>query len=186
MSFAIVDADLAGARTVGYGDIGGAVPVEIADSDIAGGPFGIPESAARDEVSFAVVQEDNFGVGTVIADHNIHVAVPVQIGESSGIAAVGRIRKFGARREVSLAIAQEDHVLQGPVPTFGQHDIENPVAVYIPNAGVSAGFRHGLQRDSFEDSGRSCGPDGERAKKGRSKQTETIHTPTLVEWLPVL
>ena len=105
-----------------------------------GRPGRLAEGSREDHGTRPIAQVDALVVGTIVAHHQVEVAIPIQIGERRGVGVVRRAGELMALVEASGPVVQENPVLEGPVPSLGEHDVEIPVPVEIPEARVRAGF----------------------------------------------
>ena len=150
VKFAIVETVVAGGHAIGGDDIGEAIAVEIAHDGVACRPFRIAVLSADAEVAFAVIEEDELGVGRIVAEDDIEVTALGHVGERSGVALDGLAGQRRAGSEMTFTVAKKGEGRDLPVTAFDEDDIGVSIAIEVADAGVGGGFGDRFQRDYFK------------------------------------
>src|SRR6476620_7228865 len=111
MSAAVIQADIARAWSIGSDHIWSSVTVQIGNGSVSRGPFWSAPSASRPQVSFAVIQVDQFAIRRVVAYHNVQVTVAIDVSEHRRIRTIRRRTEIG-RSKPAFAVVQQNPIQQ--------------------------------------------------------------------------
>jgi hypothetical protein len=106
-------------------------------------------------VSLPIVQIDNFRIWFVIAEHDIQITIAINVNQTARIGAIWHITEVVGYRKVAPAIAEKDPAHEGPMPPFGEHNVEVTVPIKITDANVGRGFGSGLKQESTIEGGKA-------------------------------
>ena len=107
-------------------------------------------ASRRCQRTCAVVDQDEFGIRGIIAQHDLKMAALGHIDERARVSFRGVARQGRAGRELPVPISQEDLGCELPMATLHHHDVGIAVAVQVADAGVGRGLGNGLEGNDLK------------------------------------
>jgi hypothetical protein len=87
----------------------------------------------------AIVAINEFAIRLIIAHEQIQMAIAIHIGECGSVGAVGMVSQIVAG-EVAFAVVEQNPIVKRPVPSFGQNEIRESVAIHVADPHIRRRF----------------------------------------------
>jgi hypothetical protein len=108
-------------------DVRQAVAVQVDNTNVSCRPLLSPERGTSHKPSTSVVQVDDFGVWSVVADDHIEVAISVDVNEHARVRTVRLPPEWISGLKGSIPITEQNEVFERPVAALHKHNV--PMAI---------------------------------------------------------